>query len=147
MMRWFAMALLLACAHGDPKLPPPETDEQRDAAEELQKQHDYFEEFMTTGRQECSKRCTMAHAVCEKTRRICSIAEQSPKQEDALAIIDVIENLANAPLLRLVALAGLLFRDVAQKRHRLLELCLKHAEDVIALDAVDVSEINRGCLV
>ena len=83
-MRWFILALLLACAHSEPKLPPPETDEQRDAAEELQKQHEYFEEFMTSARQDCSKRCAMAHAVCEKSRRVCSIAEQSPKQEDAL---------------------------------------------------------------
>ena len=82
-MKWVVLALLLGCAH-EPKLPPPETDEQRDAAEEVQKQHDYFEEFMTTGPQECSKRCTMAHAVCEKSRRVCSIAEQTPKQEDAL---------------------------------------------------------------
>src|SRR5215813_10718395 len=79
----FVAALWLSCAH-DPKLPPPETDEARDANDELNKQHEYFEEYMTAARRDCTRRCTLANAVCGKARRICSIAEGSPKQEDTL---------------------------------------------------------------
>lgn len=84
-MRWLAFALALGCAPHEPTLPPPSSDEAREAKEELDKQHEYFEEYMTAARRDCSKRCTMANAVCEKARRVCSIAEGSPKQADELA--------------------------------------------------------------
>src|SRR5262245_28050721 len=83
-MRYAALLLVLSCAH-EAKLPPPDSDEAREAAEELQKQHDYFEEYMTSRRVDCTRRCTLANAVCGKARRVCSIAEGSPKQEDTLA--------------------------------------------------------------
>src|SRR5262249_20520114 len=82
-IRWLPLALLLACAH-DPKLPPPDTDEARDAVEELEKQHDYFEGYMTTARRDCPRRCTLANAVCQKAHRVCEIAEGSPKQAETL---------------------------------------------------------------
>jgi hypothetical protein len=84
-MKWFAFALALACAHHEPTLPPPSTDEARESKEELDKQHEYFEEYMTAARQDCSKRCSLGKSVCQKARRICSIAEANAKQEDELS--------------------------------------------------------------
>jgi hypothetical protein len=84
-MKWLPLALVLACAHHEPQLPPPQTDEQRDAKAELDKQHEYFEEYMTAARRDCTRRCALANAVCQKARRVCSIAESSPKQENELA--------------------------------------------------------------
>ena len=83
-MRWLVFAAVLGCAHHEPKLPPPSTDEAREAKEELDKQHEYYEEFMTAARENCTMRCGKGKSVCQQARRICSIAESSPKQEDEL---------------------------------------------------------------
>jgi hypothetical protein len=76
-----ALLAALGCAHHDPPLPPPQNDEEREAAEEEHKQRDYYEEYHTTARSDCPRRCTMANAVCSRARRICSIAEATPKDE------------------------------------------------------------------
>jgi len=84
-MKWMLFALALGCAHHEPALPPPTTDETREAKEELDKQHEYYEEFMTASAANCTMRCGKGKSVCQQAGRICSIAEGSPKQSDELA--------------------------------------------------------------
>ena len=56
--------------------------------------------------------------------------------EHALGVVDVIENLADAPLLRLVAVERLFLGDAQQERRRFLELGLEDSDDVAAADPV-----------
>jgi hypothetical protein len=56
----------------------------------------------------------------------------------------VIDHLAEAPLVRRIAVKGLFLADAAQERKRFVQLEREHAEDVVALDAVDVGEVI-GC--
>src|SRR2546426_530216 len=64
-------------------------------------------------------------------------------EEHPLRVADVAEQLANAPLARLVAAQGLLLGDRPQPRRRVAELLLENADHVLTLDAVDVAEVVR----
>jgi len=79
--RLLLLALLLACAHHGSALPRPQTEKEAQAAALEQQQRDYFEEYYTTQRRDCSRRCTLANAVCSKARRICEMAEGNPNDE------------------------------------------------------------------
>ncbi|HJZ85422.1 MAG TPA: hypothetical protein VKN99_09645 [Polyangia bacterium] len=92
MRRWFTLALLCACAHHEPALPPPQTYEQQRAAEIERKQRDYFEEYHTAQRLDCGRRCTLAHEVCSKARRICEITEANPQDQGLTAYCSVASN-------------------------------------------------------
>ena len=82
-LRWAVWVTVLSCAHQGPTLPPPQTPKQSEAAALAQQQRDYFEEYHTTQRRDCSRRCTLAAAVCTSSRRICEMAEGNP-QDDGL---------------------------------------------------------------
>ena len=70
---------------------------------------------------------------------------ESAGHEEALRVVDVIDDLADAPLLRLVAVKRLLLGNAEQKRGRFLKLGLEDADDVVARDPIDVPEIvGRG---
>src|SRR5262249_9718650 len=82
-MRAVALVLglaLLSCAH-EPRLPPPANDEQRAAADLLQRQRADYEEYHTARRADCSRRCMLAERVCRSARRVCEIGEANPRDE------------------------------------------------------------------
>lgn len=65
----------------------------------------------------------------------------SPARKDALAIVNVVQHLANSPLSGRVRMETLLLADPAQKLEHLVHLVLEGGDDVVAGDKVDVREI------
>src|SRR5207302_1774433 len=68
---------------------------------------------------------------------------ESPLQEHALGVRDMIQGLANAPLIRSVAMQRLLLRDAFEQRERVAELRFQNGDDRISGDPVDVREVVR----
>lgn len=64
-----------------------------------------------------------------------------PARKDALAIVNVVQHLANSPLSGRVRMETLLLADPAQKLEHLVHLVLECGDDVVAGDKVDVREI------
>ena len=69
------------------------------------------------------------------------------EQEGPLAVVDMIQYLADSPLLRRVAVKRLLLGDAPQESDGFFQLSLQLADDIVARDPVDVGEVVRRGLV
>src|SRR5687767_514569 len=65
------------------------------------------------------------------------------EQENAFAVVDVVQQLAHGPLLGFVTIKRFLFRDAGQKRQRFLQLQIQGVYDVVAGNEINVASVVR----
>src|SRR5581483_8094659 len=79
-----------------------------------------------------------------KRTRQAACEPERPRREEALGIVDVSDELLDAPLLRLVAISGARFGDRLQQSHGVMPLLVERREDVAVGNGVDVLEVVLG---
>lgn len=107
-------------------------------------QADRAELFDMTGPRKLVGLCSGSTNVLIVARQWAVEAAGKPEctgKEDPLAVVDVIEYLADAPLFGRVAIERFLVGDGRQEGKHFFQLSIEQAEDVVARDLVDVAEV------
>src|SRR6185503_13227135 len=87
------------------------------------------------------------HILLETRQRVVKSARkpERPAREDTLAIVNVVQHLANRPLSRRVRVKTPLLGDPAEKLEHLAHLVLDRGDDVVAGYKINVFEIVVRC--